>query len=342
MQHATAEPDLSALPAEDRAAVARALSKNPADRFPSCTGFMQALVARHKKPADPAILSDTFCFTSVDTTEQVETARPEAKQRKRSAKAHLKRGSEKQDDLTTQGQPGASVLLAELILEARAELPERAANHGSGLWTAGILEDRFPARISPAKARARLESFRHQWNASVERTLEHGVIFHVPLPGSFWRRWFGRARGLTVELHWYKSSADSFMSQEISVCIYGSPKLDPREEPLVAEVGPLILESLQVQLEAITERRTEARAPWPHPVRVTFYHAEEERNEILDGKGKDISLSGMGLFLPRAFAGSKTRVELFPPSRGNPIALLGQCVRVQRCADGLFETGILF
>jgi serine/threonine protein kinase len=42
--HLTNEPDLSALPDADRAAVARALAKDPAHRFPSCLHFLQALV----------------------------------------------------------------------------------------------------------------------------------------------------------------------------------------------------------------------------------------------------------------------------------------------------------
>jgi serine/threonine protein kinase len=43
VQHAQAEPELAALPLPDRAAVARALSKDPARRFPSCAAFAQAL-----------------------------------------------------------------------------------------------------------------------------------------------------------------------------------------------------------------------------------------------------------------------------------------------------------
>jgi serine/threonine protein kinase len=41
--HLCAEPDLSALPAGDRPAIARALAKLPEDRFPSCTEMLQAL-----------------------------------------------------------------------------------------------------------------------------------------------------------------------------------------------------------------------------------------------------------------------------------------------------------
>jgi hypothetical protein len=42
-QHLQAAPNLSPLPPADRPAVARALSKRPDDRFPSCTAFVRAL-----------------------------------------------------------------------------------------------------------------------------------------------------------------------------------------------------------------------------------------------------------------------------------------------------------
>lgn len=43
MQHLKEAPDLSALPPDDRDAIARALAKIPEDRFPSCSAMVQAL-----------------------------------------------------------------------------------------------------------------------------------------------------------------------------------------------------------------------------------------------------------------------------------------------------------
>ncbi len=43
VQHMTEPPDLHMLPEADRAAVARALAKEPNDRFPSCAAFIRAL-----------------------------------------------------------------------------------------------------------------------------------------------------------------------------------------------------------------------------------------------------------------------------------------------------------
>src|SRR5215831_10926569 len=67
LQHLQAEPDLSSLPLADRAAMARALSKNPDLRFPSCLDFVRALRAPQPREA-PSItepVSGTADATSV-------------------------------------------------------------------------------------------------------------------------------------------------------------------------------------------------------------------------------------------------------------------------------------
>src|SRR5205823_3305858 len=43
LQHMTEPPDLTPLPEADRAAVLRALAKEPGKRFPSCQAFVRAL-----------------------------------------------------------------------------------------------------------------------------------------------------------------------------------------------------------------------------------------------------------------------------------------------------------
>jgi hypothetical protein len=55
LQHLHTAPDLHRLPKADREAVARALAKEPDDRFPSCTDFVRAL---HKPKAAPLPPSD--------------------------------------------------------------------------------------------------------------------------------------------------------------------------------------------------------------------------------------------------------------------------------------------
>jgi serine/threonine protein kinase len=51
--HLMEPPDLSMLPAPERAAAARALSKEPAQRWPSCRDFVEALAAASSRPVPP-------------------------------------------------------------------------------------------------------------------------------------------------------------------------------------------------------------------------------------------------------------------------------------------------
>ncbi|MFO0812895.1 MAG: tubulin-like doman-containing protein [Gemmatales bacterium] len=59
-QHCMQEPDLKALPPSDRAVIARALSKDPAQRFPSCLDFIGALVRATPGARTWATMEDLF------------------------------------------------------------------------------------------------------------------------------------------------------------------------------------------------------------------------------------------------------------------------------------------
>jgi serine/threonine protein kinase len=58
LQHLTEEPNLDAVPAADRPWLARALAKDPAKRFPSCTSFIQALLSGSGSPLMTAMPED--------------------------------------------------------------------------------------------------------------------------------------------------------------------------------------------------------------------------------------------------------------------------------------------
>ncbi|VTR99911.1 protein kinase domain-containing protein [Tuwongella immobilis] len=58
MQHISAPPDLSMLNDADQQVVARALAKNPDERFPSCQAFIRALMAATPGFGDPARVSN--------------------------------------------------------------------------------------------------------------------------------------------------------------------------------------------------------------------------------------------------------------------------------------------
>ena len=58
-QHTSAEPDLTALPFKDREAVGRALSKEPALRFPTCLSFVKALLRENASDGTHVVSATT-------------------------------------------------------------------------------------------------------------------------------------------------------------------------------------------------------------------------------------------------------------------------------------------
>jgi serine/threonine protein kinase len=71
LQHLQAQPDLSALPPHDRPAVARALAKNPDDRYPTCLEFAKDL-RRAVAPAPPAEVSPEAAVQDAAAEPEVE------------------------------------------------------------------------------------------------------------------------------------------------------------------------------------------------------------------------------------------------------------------------------
>lgn len=57
-QHLRSQPQLAALAEMDRPAIARALAKNPAERFPTCSAFMKALIEAANPLANRATVAD--------------------------------------------------------------------------------------------------------------------------------------------------------------------------------------------------------------------------------------------------------------------------------------------
>src|SRR5262249_55935705 len=111
---------------------------------------------------------------------------------------------------------------------------------------------------------------------------------------------------------------------------------------LLKELGPVVFDSLRRQLQGGHERRGAGRGVWAKPVTATFILNDGQPSEPIECQGKDLSLAGMGLYLPCALAGEDVRLELAPDDPTDPVTVTGQFVRVQRCGSGWYEAGVLF
>jgi serine/threonine protein kinase len=235
---------------------------------------------------------------------------------------------------------GPAALVAELIVEAGGGSvlvpPELWGPSPRGALQ---LQHHFAARLPATGARASFEGFRRQWNAQVLREGENSLVLQVPLPGSFWRRWLSARAALGVDLRWTRKAGRTGADLEVRIGAAERCKVD---DDLLRQVAPLLLESLRAQLEAHPERRGRKRLAWTQPVRAWFQVDGGGWSEPIDGQGRDISLTGMGLYLPRVLPGPGVRLELTTPTRPEPVELCGHCVRVQRCPDGRYQAGIAF
>jgi hypothetical protein len=201
------------------------------------------------------------------------------------------------------------------------------------------LQHHFAARLPATGARTSFEGFRRQWNAQVLAEADNALQLQVRLPGSFWQRWLGGLTTLAVDLRWAQPEGTAGADLAVRIAAAERCKVD---DDLLRQVAPLLLDTLRTQLEAHPERRGRKRLPWTHPVRATFQVDGDQWSEPIDGEGKDISLTGMGLYLPRVLPGPQVRLDFTTPTRPEGVQLCGNCVRVQRCPDGRYQAGVAF
>ncbi len=303
-------PNLDALFGEERNAVARALHTDPEKRFGSCTGLLCAL-----EEAAPGLRS-ARADTAIDIVATLFDRREAA----------------------DSGQQ----VLEQLIAQAAKELPPQEPpawlkEPDGGL----VLEGRFHASLPPQGAEAKFEGFRRQWNAQLMQSSEQALTYHLGVPTRFWQRWFGQPPMLVVEIRWTRPRPPTRLFPEAIVRIRTNDT-GRNDGSLLKEIGPVLLDGIQKHLHGHSERRRQERLVWAHPVLAAFVLPDGTRSERIECQGKDISLSGMGLYLPRVLPG--TRLDLSVTTKVNtpPVSLAGNFVRVQRCGDGWYEAGILF
>ena len=102
------------------------------------------------------------------------------------------------------------------------------------------------------------------------------------------------------------------------------------------------MDSLQKMLISDADKRNQDRMLWPHPLKVTPIHADGTPDEPIECRGKDISRTGVGFFLPHDLSTPDVLLELPNDVQPPAIAIPATLVRAKRCADGWYEVGALF
>ena len=221
--------DLDFLPAGDRPTVARALHDDPAQRFPSCTAFVQALQAATPPPVVseahaaslPAVVPFALLMgkapprpTPVPPIEQV-----------------------------------ATDLIAAAVGPVAVHQSDNARYivHSDGAW-----EYRFPIRLFASLLRPKLEGFRQQWDARPVGADAEAFAFEIQTNssrGGFWSGSRPRPAGLNVQLRFQPADAPDTNQREavVRVGLFGDHSTHPAT--LLPSTAPRIFQSLRAYLQ---------------------------------------------------------------------------------------------
>jgi hypothetical protein len=157
-----------------------------------------------------------------------------------------------------------------------------------------------------------------------------------------WLPWRGKPGALRVEIRWSKVGTLTRKIPEVVARVLPASATCKTSAALVPTMGAQLLESLRTTLLGNPERRSGERVLWPHTVAVTIATPGRSKGELLECQGKDLSQTGIGLYMPRALSTSQVQVALTSPITSESVTLSGSIMRIQRWDEQLFEVGIVF
>ena len=201
---------------------------------------------------------------------------------------------------------------------------------------------RFAVPLTRGKARAKLEEFRQQINAKLVRENSEQVVLAVIRPRSLWQQCLGRQPGLEIDINLAPSDSPSGTSIEATVQIKAFGANAKHAGELLDELGPLFLESVRACLQVPANQRKEKRESCHQPLHLRTLFEGGNSGDAIECQAKDISPSGIGLYLPCALQTTQILIEL-PALSPDPVTTVAaNIVRVERRGDGWYEVGALF
>ncbi len=204
------------------------------------------------------------------------------------------------------------------------------------------LRHRCGVSLFAGAAALKLEGFRQEWDAEAVLRDQDTFVFAVRAAPLFWERLVGRHIGLEIEVRVTRPARPGHKLSELTVVIRPFGCGRERAVRLLESLGPVVLERLRAHLQVRSDLRAQDRLVWNQPLRVVPVLAGLEDGAAIECVGKDISVRGIGLFLPRPLPASHFYVR-HPtlPALGN-VQALARVVRGQRCPDGWYEVGAQF
>lgn len=183
-------------------------------------------------------------------------------------------------------------------------------------------------------ARRKLQHFHKQWNGKATRDEEQHLAFDVSVPASFWDQLWGRQAAVSVSIRLDRVFPLTPTPIQVSLTANATGSQRPRSIQLLEQVGPAILEALRQVLMVNAEKRTQERFLWTSDVTVIPLDPDGRKQDAVVCRGKDISPSGMGIYLPHDLNTVTVLLELPQIETGRTVCVAGTLVRAKCSADG--------
>jgi hypothetical protein len=312
--------DLHLLSTADQEVLARALHSRPSQRFPSCVALLSAL---EEAPVAP-LMDRNVLRVTLPPVLPAGAAGPLF-------------GSPSRPSLTLPQFVRELVALA----AGPAQLTDADSIHYR-LEPGQNLEHHCAVELFPGAIALKLEGFGHQWDAQRTVVEPERFRFEVDFPAAFWQRLTGQRIGLGIDIQLRPSQRSSARLTEVSVVIRPFGCNRTQANRLLAENGPVLLESVRNYLQACPEQRGQDRLTIRQPLRVSPVLAGQELAPPVECVGKDISTHGIGFYLPHPPCTAQVYINLPQVPQVAAVAGLAHIVRGHPCGDGWYEVGAFF
>ena len=361
-QHLGAPPDLSALPRRDRLAIGRALSKNPAERFPSCTELIAALASARDDeaetetppPGEPGAEEDgernseTVPIRGPQPIEELVTSRPAVELRPsafihqppRRLRAEAAPPAEREvhpDPIVSvdrlHGMPehaartatmSRSQFIAEVIEAAVARVP---LLHAIESLPDGASTCRFLSTLPSALVPFKLTVVAERWGLSVDHLDPSRVAMRWEAPVKVSKP---EPRGTPprppsgFELVVHRPVPPSAEYTAIGA-MFGSPDREAIQK--AREDIPAILDAIRGQLQNLEERRQHPRFPANFSIRVYPHYSDGVVGKPIGGECRDVSEGGVRFVTPVPVRTERVYVEFQLPGQASEVAILLHIIR---------------
>lgn len=311
-------PDLDRLPDVDREVIRRALDIDPKNRWSSCTEMLLALegtsLELHKELSEKP---DHFA---------------QLVERERNAKKKA---------VASDADPAQLQEVISRLISAAGGTVDVSAPAAPELNHSGdAVQYQFIAGLPLGAAQEQLQALSQQLFARVVQQTESSCTMEFDLPKSFWQSMWGHLPKLELHVEMTRVNLMSATPIEIKAQLRAMHLTKAKAAALFDKMGPEIFDGLQQRLLVNSEKRTRDRLLWPHAIKIIPIDRQGQPEEPIECRGKDLSHTGMGFYLPHDLDTADVLIEL--PGEGAPVRIPATLVRVKCCADGWYEVGALF